>query len=292
MVFIGVKISKHSFKHFNKDEISIRRDDVFKIIFGSSINSDYLKSFLEAILHTNITNIKVKSEVSLEKIYSKSKLIKVDVLAEIDNNELINIEIQNKKDYNIIKRGQAHASKIYYNSLEEGDSYDLGKRTIVIWLLDNDLFSDGPYHEISKTVRSSNGEILSDDITYHYIQLEKFYNQIEEIVTPEEQWLAYLSCQLNENELEELFAMNEKIRDVDRMAEEVLKDRELWEAINDKIMEKNLEHLKMAYARDEGMTQGKAEEKREIAKKMKDSGKSIEEIVELTELTKEEIETL
>lgn len=86
--------------------------------------------------------------------------------------------------------------------------------------------------------------------------------------------------------------MNEKIRDVDKMAEEVLKDRELWEAINDKIMEKNLEHLKMAYARDEGMTQGKAGEKREIAKKMKDSGKSIEEIVELTELTKEEIETL
>ena len=86
--------------------------------------------------------------------------------------------------------------------------------------------------------------------------------------------------------------MNEKIRDVDKMAEEVLKDRELWEAINDKIMEKNLEHLKMAYARDEGMIQGKAEEKREIAKKMKNSGKSIEEIVELTELTKEEIETL
>ena len=288
MVFIGVKISKHSFKHFNKNEISIRRDDVFKIIFGSSINSDYLKSFLEAILHTNITNIKVKSEVSLEKIYSKSKLIKVDVLAEIDNNELINIEIQNKKDYNIIKRGQAHASKIYYNSLEEGYSYDLGKKTIVIWLLDNDLFSDGPYHEISKMVRSSNGEILSDDITYHYIQLEKFYNQIEEIVTPEEQWLAYLSCQLNENELEEVFAMNEKIRDVDKMAEEVLKDRELWEAINDKIMEKNLEHLKMAFARDEG----KAEEKKEIAKKMKDSGKPIEEIIELTELTKEEIEKL
>ena len=82
--------------------------------------------------------------------------------------------------------------------------------------------------------------------------------------------------------------MNEKIRDVDRMAEEVLKDRELWEAINDKIMEKNLEHLKMAYARDEG----KKENAMKIAKKMKDSGKTIEEIIELTELTKEEIEKL
>lgn len=213
-------------------------------------------------------------------------------MAEIDKNELVNIEVQNKKDYNIIKRGQAHASKIYYNSLGEGDNYELAKKTIIIWLLDYDLFPDGPYHEISKTVRSSNGELLSDDITYHYIQLEKFYNQVNEIITPEEQWLAYLSCQLNDEELKGVFAMNEKIRDVDKMAEEVLKDKELWEAINDKIMEKNLENLKIAYAHEEGKAEGKSEGLKEIAKKMKSSGKSIEEIIELTELTKEEIEKL
>ena len=92
MIFIGVLLSKHSFKHFNKNEISIRRDDVFKIIFGSNINSIYLKDFLQAILNTNITDIKVKNEVSLEKIHSRSKLIKVDILAEIDKKELINIE--------------------------------------------------------------------------------------------------------------------------------------------------------------------------------------------------------
>ena len=131
----------------------------------------------------------------------------------------------------------------------------------MIWILDNDLFPDGPYHEISKTVRASNGEILSDDITYHYIQLPKFFKQVDEITTLEEQWLAYLSCQLNQEELEGVFAMNEKIRDVDKMAEEVLKDRELWEAINDKIMEKHLENLKMQYAYENGEEAGKKENK-------------------------------
>ncbi len=208
--------------------------------------------------------------------------------------------MQNKKDYNIIKRGQAHASKIYYNSLEERLNYDVAEKTIIIWLLDHDIFNDGPYHEVSKTVRSSNGEILSDDITYHYIQLEKFYNQIEEIVTPEEQWLAYLSCQLNKEELEGVFAMNEKIRDVDKMAEEVLKDRELWEAINDKIMAKNLELLKLEYAHNEGLeegivkgvTKGEKEKSIQIAKKMKKANEPTEKIIEFTGLTKEEIDKI
>ena len=255
-----------------------------KIIFGSNINKDFLKSFLQAILYKNITDIKVKNEVSLEKIHNKSKLIKVDILAEIDKKELVNIEIQNKKDYNIVKRSQAHASKIYYNSLEEGFDYSKAKKTIIIWILDFDIFCDGPYHEISQLIRNSNKEVLSDDIVYHYIQLPKFYNQIKEIITPEEQWLTYISCQLNKNELEELFNMNEEIRNVDLMAEAVLKDKELWEAINDKIMEKNLEYLKLQYAYEEG--------KKEIARKMKSLGKTTEEIIELTELTEEEIEEL
>ena len=86
--------------------------------------------------------------------------------------------------------------------------------------------------------------------------------------------------------------MNEKIRDVDKMAEEVLKDRELWEAINDKIMEKHLENLKMQYAYENGEEAGKKENSIEIAKKMKLAGRTIEEIIELTNLTKEEIEKL
>ena len=101
---MGIKLSKHNYHHFRKNEMSIRRDDVFKIIFGANIRKEYLKDFLEAILHQNITDIKVKNEVSLEQIHSKSKLIRVDLLVEIDKNQRADIEIQNYLSYNIIKR--------------------------------------------------------------------------------------------------------------------------------------------------------------------------------------------
>ena len=124
--------NSHPYKTFNSNEMIIRRDDVFKIIFGDNNNKSFLKNFLEAILNINITGIEIKNEVSLDRINVNNKLIKVDILAEINKKELINIEIQNRKGYNdIIKRSQAHASKIYYNSLERGEVIILLKKLLL-----------------------------------------------------------------------------------------------------------------------------------------------------------------
>ena len=58
----------------------------------------------------------------------------------------------------------------------------------------------------------------------------------------------------------------------------------------------NVHNLKMQYAREQGeengRIKGEKDNSRKIAKKMKKLGKPIEEIIELTELTKEEIEKL
>ena len=281
------------YKHFNKEEMSIRRDDVFKIIFGDNGNKFFLKNFLEAILKTKITGIEIKNEVSLDRMNIDNKLIKVDILAEINKKELINIEIQNKKNYNdIIKRSQAHASKLYYNSLERGKNYNIAKRTIIIWILDFELFNDGPYHEFSKMIRESNGELLSEDVVFHYFQLPKFYKQVKNVTTPEEQWLAYLSCQLNKEELEELFKMNKNIRDVELMARAVLKDEELMRTIEDIRMEEVDRKIQLGTAYQEGMENGKKEKTQKIAKEMKKANKPIEEVIHFTGLSKEEVEKL
>ena len=281
--------NSHPYKHFNKEEMSIRRDDVFKIVFGDNGNKYFLKNFLEAILKTKITGIEIKNEVSLDRMNVDNKLIKVDILAEINKKELINIEIQNKKNYNdIIRRSQAHASKLYYNSLERGEDYNIAKKTIIIWILDFELFDDGPYHEFSKMIRESNGEILSEDVVFHYFQLPKFYEQVKNITTPEEQWLAYLSCQLNKGELEELFKMNKNIRDVELMARAVLKDEELMRTIEDIRMEEIDRKIQLGTAYQEGSK----ECSQKIAKEMKKANKPIEEIIQFTGLSKEEIEKL
>ena len=285
--------NSHPYKHFNKNEMSIRRDDVFKIVFGNNSNKIFLKNFLEAILNTNITGIEIKNEVSLDRTYPENKLIKVDILAEINKKELINIEIQNKKNYNsIIKRSQAHASKIFYNSLEIGKDYNIAKKTIIIWILDFNIFEDGPYHEISKMVRESNGEMLSDDIVFHYFQLPKFYNQVKEISTLEEQWMAYLACQLNKEELEELLKMNKDIRDIELMARAILKDEELMRTLDDIRWEEIDKKIELGTAYQEGIENGEKEKASKIAKEMKKQKMPIKQIVQITGLSKEEVEKL
>ncbi len=99
-----MKLEKRKYKPLGKEEKSIRRDEIFKIVFGKNERSKYLKELLESILHKEITNIVIKNEVSVDKIYADTKNMRLDILAEIEGKEQIDIEIQNKNEYNIISR--------------------------------------------------------------------------------------------------------------------------------------------------------------------------------------------
>lgn len=144
---------------------------------GSNERSQYLKELLESILHRKITNIVIRNDAALDKTYANDKLMELDILAEIDGKEKINVELQNKNEYNIIKRGDAYASKIYSNSLKSGYNYNAANKTVIIWILGYNAFEDSPYHECGKMMKVSNNEVLSENITYHYFQLPKFIEE-------------------------------------------------------------------------------------------------------------------
>ena len=82
--------------------------------------------------------------------------------------------------------------------------------------------------------------------------------------------------------------MNDDIKDIDKIAEMVANSEELRIAIMDKMMAKYERNLDKAESYHEGEKTASIE----IAKKMKSKGKSIEEIIEFTGLSKEEIEEL
>lgn len=285
-------LKERKYKEFNKGEYSIRDDDVFKIVFGRNEHSFYLKALLEALLHKRITNIVIRNDVALDKLHADNKLMRLDILAEIDNNEKVNIEFQNKNEYNVKERSEVYASGIYYNSLKVGDKYLEATKTIVIWILGFNLFEDGNYHEIARTKRDYNNEEVSNNIIYHYFQLPRFLEQVEEIKTPEDQWLAYLSGSLNKEELEELFKMNRSIEEINKIVDIVLTDQDVQDELNNRILEKNLENLKKRKAYEDGEEAGEKKRNREIAKKMLEKNENIEYIMEMTSLTKEEIENL
>ena len=277
-----------NYKKFKDNEYSIRNDDVFKIVFGTNERASYLKALLEAILHKNITNIVIRNDVAIDKLHADNKLMRLDILAEIDGSEMVNIEFQNKNEYNVMERSEVYASGIYYNSLKVGNKYIQATKTIVIWILGFDLFKDGNYHEIARTKRDYNNEEVSKNIIYHYFQLPKFLKQVKAISTPEEQWLAYLTGSLNKEELEELFKMNRSIEEINKIVDIVLTDKDVQDELNNRILAKNLEDLKKRKAYEDG----EDEKAKEIAKKLLKKGEEVEYIIEITGLSREDIEKL
>jgi predicted transposase/invertase (TIGR01784 family) len=281
----SIKISSRKYMKYVQDECSLRNDDIFKIVFGRNKNREILKDFLEAILNKKISNLMVRNEVTLEKIFKHQKTERLDLLVETDEKEIINVEIQNKNEYNVIERGIAYSSSIISNSLEKGKPYADMDKTIIIWLLGFDMFEDNEnYHEKGYLVRESNREKITEKVEYHYIQMPKFFRQIKEICSPEEQWIAYISHQLNEEELGALFKMNDKIK----KAEEIIKMLR-----DDPELRYEIWRIRMAeYDRIDRESVAKKQDKIEIAKKMLEDNMDIQEIIKYTGLTEEEIKKL
>ena len=80
-------------------------DFVFKNIFGSSKHPNILISFLNSVLKSinPIVQVEIKN-TDIEKNFVEDKFSRLDVKAKTSNNEIINIEIQMKNEYNMIKR--------------------------------------------------------------------------------------------------------------------------------------------------------------------------------------------
>ena len=133
-------LNKRKYLHYSSNEKSIRMDEVFKIVFGSNLRSQYLKKLLEALLDIHITNIVIRNEVALDKTHIDSKLVKLDILAEVDKKEFINVEFQTSLRYNIFERGEVYASNILSSNINVGQDYLKAPKTIIIWLLDFNIF--------------------------------------------------------------------------------------------------------------------------------------------------------
>ena len=90
--------------------------------------------------------------------------------------------------------------------------------------------------------------------------------------------------------------MNRSIEEINRIVDIVMTDSDVRDALNDRILAKNLEDLKLAKAREDGIEQGIEQgekiEKIKIAKKMLDKKIDIETIIETTGISEEEIKKI
>lgn len=288
-------------------EIPITNDYIFKRIFTKKGNESILKDLLIAILNEPIQEIKVQSEVSLEKEVAENKLGRLDILAELDDKTIVNIELQVINNHNMIERTMFYWSGMYYNQLKIGENYQRAKRTISINILNYNEFEEGPYHEVARLRREYQYKLLTEKQEIHFIQIPKFIKEKRGTETKLEQWIQFIS-QVNQGEVEKAMEKNKEIK---KAAEE-------YEILTGDEYERRLAYLRDKAIRDEksaiesaknigrqegikegikegenkGIKKGKTERSIEIAKKLLKLDYKIEDIQSITELSKEEIEKL
>ena len=268
-----------------------KMDFVFKNIFGSEKHPNILISFLNATLKPKdlITEVEIKN-TDLNKGYIEDKFSRLDVKATTSSNEIINIEIQLKNEYNMIKRSLYYWSKLYSEQLNEGEDYSLLKRTICINILNFKYLKTRMFHSVYRMKEIHTNEELSDIQEIHFIEIPKLEDGSDE----KDMLVAWIEF-LKNPESEKVRSLEMSVDEIREAKDELIKmsnddtQRELYEmrakTLRDKISALN-------EAERKGIKKGEKNKAIEIAKSLINLGLDKESIAKSTGLDLCEVEKL
>ena len=293
---------KQRIKQEKPEKMRLTVDYAFKRVFGRNGNEGILKDFLESILDIEIKDITIQNP-EIPKNMRDSKIGILDVRAEINGKEIIEVEMQVQNQYNIDKRSPIYITKIYSDQLKEGDSYVKVKKVAVINILNFNYYERNSYHSVGRMKFENSKEnekvdmgyileeqYVTDDLEMHFIELPKFRKKNPDISSKLDQWL-WLICG-EEEKIKMAKNENEKIKEAKSELEKLEmspEDRELYE-LRLKAIRDEINIRESGYT--DGMKDGEEKGKKEIAKNMLKENMPIEVISKLTGLSQEEIEKL
>ena len=293
-------------------------DVIFKCLFGNRGNEKITKSFLEDITGKQIEEITTDCKLELQKNSVDDKKMEVDVIAKDNQLRKYIIEMQRKAYDYLPDRFIGYLARTYIADIKVKEDYKTISRTVMVIVMEEkfpNIKEIEKYHTIWNIREQDYPEkILSEKFEIHILELEKYKKQKKK-TGKIDMWLEFFINPYGEEVLnmartyEELRAAVEQLNMLEA-DEEVrrLADAEAWarydkfhqdaelkaKARAEGLSEGRAEGRKkgLAEGREEGRAEGRAEAKDEIVKKLKAKGMPLNEIAEITDLTKEEIENL
>ncbi|WP_425058481.1 hypothetical protein SCACP_31360 [Sporomusa carbonis] len=263
-------------------------DYLFKWVFGREENKEILLSFLNSVLSPDgrdeLADITL-AERELDPEHITDKLSRLDILGKGSDGSIINIEVQIANQFDIDKRTLYYWARLYQGQLQKGQKYKDLSRTVTVNVLNfNFLPNMDKYHSMFSLYEAQTGYRLNRDMELHFLELSKWKALSIPPRTRLDKWLMYLS-NASPQEMEEI-AMSEPAIRKALTAEEIFlkqdKERYLYE-MREKAL---LDHISAVSGAEE---KGKTEKAIEIARKMFNRGMSIEDIMDITGLSVEDI---
>ena len=269
----------------------------FKKLFGTEMNKDLLISFLNALFNNNEREIKDVRYLNGENLgdgYGDRRAV-FDVYCMAADGSRFIVEMQKAEQAYFKDRSIYYSTFAIREQAPKGewdyhleDVYTVG---ILNFEFPGDEYASNAYRHEIKLKDVEDNHVFYDKLTFLYLEMPKFQKTEDELVTMFDKWMFALKNlsrllerpkALQDRIFTKLFEQAEIARyslTERRQYEESRKD--MWDYFST-----------MKTAVDKGRAEGRVEGILSIARKMKQRGKSISEIAEMTDLSPDEIEKL
>jgi predicted transposase/invertase (TIGR01784 family) len=264
--------------------LSPKSDLIFKLLFGDERSIELLTDFLKSVLllpaddYDEVTIV----DPHLLKESDADKLGILDVKIKTKSKKIIDIEIQIKPSKELKHRVIFYTSKMVAEQVGSGEAYQQIKRVISIIITDFTLITESPkYHHRFVLFDTESCIEFTDIIEVNTLELKKLPEM--EDGTKLWNWLKFLSAERKE-ELEMLAEKSPLVKKA------VVRLMELSNDERTRLLYESRQKMEWDnQARERGASNDRAVA---IAKNLMEMNMTIDNIVEATGLTKEEVEIL
>jgi predicted transposase/invertase (TIGR01784 family) len=289
---------KNSTKERIMKFLDVKTDFAFKKVFGSEGSKDILISFLNALV--TFPDGEIIEDLTIVDPY-QIPLLKgmkdsyVDVKARLSNKTSVIIEMQVLNVEGFEQRILYNAAKSYSSQLVKGKKYYLLNPVIAITITDFDMFKDiADFKTVFRLLEKQHLIEYSGDIELIFIELPKFEKTETELVDIIDKWIFFVKNSGSLEYIPETLSQSPEIVHAFQIANEAGLTPEEHEAQWKRLDFIMLQQGSIEYAEKigmaKGMAKGKAEERLENARKMKQIGVATDIVMQFTGLSREEIE--
>ena len=277
-----------------KLQYTFKNDILFKMVFVKYPH--LLKSLVAVILRIETKSITafeiLNSEMTPESV--RDKFCRLDINMRV-NGQLVDIEMQVTNEGNYPERVMYYWAREYSSALPSGENYSQLPRTLVISIMDFRLFDCAEYHSFFQPLEVTRHTLLSDKMGFHFFELPKVpaeFDQKDELLL----WLSLFNAR-TEEDLEKLNRTEGSIMSEAINAYRIItaspEYREL-ERLREKAKHDEAQALLAAELRGDarGEARGEARGVSKVAQTLIGMGLPIQQVIQATGLTPQEVETI
>jgi predicted transposase/invertase (TIGR01784 family) len=279
-----------------KPLLSPTNDYVFRGIFSNPKNADALKDMLQSVLdipEEEYEHIEI-DDPHLHREYEDGKSGILDLRVHTVSGRIIQVELQVRPTTSFKERIVRYPAEVYSRQVARGDDYSVIRPVVSIVITDFILFRESnKYHHKFCLYDIDDGCKLTDSFEIDTLELPVLPAKSDESDLWD--WMEWMRTDKEET-MAELAKKNPNIGKVTAVLRQMSEDeteRRIAEAHERARMDKIGQ---LRYAREEGLEEGiekgREAERIEVAKKLRDKGMGVAEIVEITGLPIQDVEKL